>query len=642
MLWTAAYASNVYIDGTKVDFTEETGYSFAQNGRTYVPLRITMESFGADVEWEQSTNTAIVRKDGVTVRCVLWESAIYRNNVKIPNDAAAVAVNGRIYLPIRAVLEAFGATVEWDGNVKVTSPGDAGFIDIVEKTPSVTTNYWPVWSRGINLKNSGDHNGAINTILSVSSLFLQKNDAASCAMLYKHLGDCYSALGNYERAEICYTREAFYWEKAPGMEQCVIDAARRAKLIGVTSRIYVKTSNEDMDAKNYFGEMHEPKNAVYLGAYAEGDKNIYNPYDPERFYMDTYPELVGKDVKGYILYVPYGQYVCDVYASHVAKAIENDKILQIALEPHAGLWQVNDTDGYLINLAKQMENSGCRFLLRFACEMNDVTSEWYTSYAADYIEKFRIVANVFHTYAPSVPLVWSPNFYPEETISDYYPGDEYVDYVGISSYMCRQTVTDPLGQGVDRARWSSQLDTLYSLYGHKKPIIISEGASSYTDPETGADTTDYAKKQIEDFYTYLPIKYPNVKMAFYFNSDDNIRRFMLSANSICLNAYKNAVSQKCYSTDDEKHYGSYYELGNNVPVEAGPTELCAHITTPANDVSCVVYYINGVEIGTGYGIPFRINADFSSYKGQPAEIRIKAYNSSFVPVAEYTVNIQVQ
>jgi hypothetical protein len=68
-----------------------------------------MESFGGSVDWEPDTATAIVRKDTTTVRCKIGENCIYRNNVKIENDAAAVIVGGRTYLPIRAVLEAFGA-----------------------------------------------------------------------------------------------------------------------------------------------------------------------------------------------------------------------------------------------------------------------------------------------------------------------------------------------------------------------------------------------------------------------------------------------------------------------------------------------------------------------------------------------------
>ncbi|MBR2402867.1 MAG: copper amine oxidase N-terminal domain-containing protein, partial [Lachnospiraceae bacterium] len=111
----AVYAyTEVNIDGKPVAFTEGTGYPYVESGRTLVPLRITMESFGADVSWDNGTKTAFVVKGPVTVRCSVGGNSIYRNNVKIPNDASAVIKDGRTYLPIRAVLEAFGAEVGWD------------------------------------------------------------------------------------------------------------------------------------------------------------------------------------------------------------------------------------------------------------------------------------------------------------------------------------------------------------------------------------------------------------------------------------------------------------------------------------------------------------------------------------------------
>ena len=45
----AASGVNVYIDGKAVAFSDSTGYPFISEGRTLVPLRVTMESFGASV-----------------------------------------------------------------------------------------------------------------------------------------------------------------------------------------------------------------------------------------------------------------------------------------------------------------------------------------------------------------------------------------------------------------------------------------------------------------------------------------------------------------------------------------------------------------------------------------------------------------
>ncbi|MBQ7901644.1 MAG: hypothetical protein IJ365_06755, partial [Clostridia bacterium] len=317
--------------------------------------------------------------------------------------------------------------------------------------------------------------------------------------------------------------------------------------------------------------------------------------------------------------------------------------LQISLEPHYGLNSVNDTDGYLVALAKHMEQSGCKMMLRFAGEMNDTTSTWYTADPSLYISKFQMVANIFHTYAPSVPVIWAPNYYPSDTIDDYYPGDAYVDYVGISSYMMHQPITDPLGAGVDRSRWSNQLDTIYSLYGHKKPIIVVEGGASYMDYDTYADITPFASRQIKDFYTYLPIKYPNVKMCFVFDADRDRQKFSLSNNSTYLAAYKEGINSDLLlgnvSADDYKY--DYYEIGNNVNIKAEETELCSYITTPSNDTAYVNYYVNDIYLATAYGAPYAVKANFAGYKGQRVKITVNSHDAANMQITSYSFYVNV-
>lgn len=637
-------ATRVYIDGVPVGFDNLSGFPFISGARTLVPLRVTMESFGADVEWEADTSTAVVRKDTTTVRCKIGENCIYRNNVKITNDAAAIISDGRTYLPIRAVLEAFGAQVDWDGSVRITSPGNSALVYSVENNPSVTNNYWDLWNSAIEKKAAGDFAGCIDTIMSVSKVFIEENPGASSAMLYKHLGECYSNLSQYQNASVCFEREAYYWSMTDGMEQSRIDAERRANLIKTGMQLYVKTTDRDMSARTDFGAVHEPEGGIYLGAYAEGDTKIYNPYDRSMFYMDTFPELVEKEMAAYLLYITYG-YDISHYDSHMKIASEKNKIIQFHLQPLFGLDMVNDEDGYLVKLAKDMEkrSKDCRFLLRFAGEMNDTTSKWYSEDPQIFIEKFRIVADTFHEYAPSVPVIWAPNHFPADTMDDYYPGDEYVDYVGISSYMMHAPITDPLQKGVDRSRWSNQLDKIYSLYAHKKPIIIVEGGASYMDYDTGEDITPFATKQIEDFFKYLPIKYPNVKMAFIFDADRERQKFSLSSNTRYRLAYMRGTSSDLYMGEigDTAYRYDYYEIGNNVDIKAEKTELCCYVTTPENNTAYVNYYINGEFLTTVRRTPYAANVDFTPYKGQKVEIMAISYDSSDIPVVTYMVRVNV-
>lgn len=106
---------DVYVDQEKVPFNQSTGYPVVDsNSRTLVPFRVVLEQFGCTVSWNQQNGIATASKNGVVVEVPIGENYIKINTVRKANDSSAQIVAGRTYLPIRAVLEAFGATVSWD------------------------------------------------------------------------------------------------------------------------------------------------------------------------------------------------------------------------------------------------------------------------------------------------------------------------------------------------------------------------------------------------------------------------------------------------------------------------------------------------------------------------------------------------
>ncbi len=117
----------VTIDSLPVNFTQSSGYPFLdENSRTLVPLRGAMESYGCTVDWDQDAQTASVRKAGKTVLVPLNVNYIEVDGTRVQNDTEAIMKNGRVYLPIRIVLESFGAKVGWNAaasTVVVISPG---------------------------------------------------------------------------------------------------------------------------------------------------------------------------------------------------------------------------------------------------------------------------------------------------------------------------------------------------------------------------------------------------------------------------------------------------------------------------------------------------------------------------------------
>lgn len=150
----AAPAVNVVINGTPVTFTESSGAPFIDNNnRTLVPMRVVMEQYGCTVSWDQSTKTASVAAGDTTVLVPIGQSYITVNGEQRTIDAPAQIVSGRTYLPIRAVLEAFGANVGWDNaNRSVTVAG---------KAASTTSDNQP--NSNNNASNTNSNSNSNNT-----------------------------------------------------------------------------------------------------------------------------------------------------------------------------------------------------------------------------------------------------------------------------------------------------------------------------------------------------------------------------------------------------------------------------------------------------------------------------------------------
>ena len=106
----------VYINNQRVTFSTKTGQPFTDSqGRMQVPLRAVMEAYGCAVSWREGEKTAFLEKGETTVQVPVGKPFLLINGEKQATDASAIMQEGRTYLPIRPVLEAFGARVRWDG-----------------------------------------------------------------------------------------------------------------------------------------------------------------------------------------------------------------------------------------------------------------------------------------------------------------------------------------------------------------------------------------------------------------------------------------------------------------------------------------------------------------------------------------------
>lgn len=83
------------------------------DGRTLVPLRAIFETLGLTVEWDNDTRTAIGTKDSTTIQVQIDNSTAYVNGVPCTLDVPAQIVNNRTMVPARFIAESLGCKVSW-------------------------------------------------------------------------------------------------------------------------------------------------------------------------------------------------------------------------------------------------------------------------------------------------------------------------------------------------------------------------------------------------------------------------------------------------------------------------------------------------------------------------------------------------
>jgi beta-mannanase len=179
------------------------------------------------------------------------------------------------------------------------------------------------------------------------------------------------------------------------------------------------------------------------------------------------------------------------------EADKNERTLLITVEPFTKAANWRDGADYLFseilsggydaeiyNICSNVAQSGGEVWLRWGHEMDDGQGGRYpwaghVNNTKGYVDAYRYFVEKCRRLAPKTKYVWSPTGLRDA--SQYYPGDGYVDFVGVSLYSLEAWDLDNLG------RWSSPKKTLQGRYdrvaGFRKPIVLAEvgvaGSSAY-------------------------------------------------------------------------------------------------------------------------------------------------------------------
>jgi hypothetical protein len=263
--------------------------------------------------------------------------------------------------------------------------------------------------------------------------------------------------------------------------------------------------------------------------------------------------------------IPYDRATWEHTKSAVTQVKDDGGVLLLTLEPHAGLDAMSpEVIRTLAYDLLDLNNHGVPVIVRFAHEMN---GSWYAwgQQPEHYKAVFRQVATAVHQIAPGSSMMWAPNYgggYPfaggqfvarpgtedfrvldtdgdgqltmnDDSYAPYYPGDEFVDWVGVSLYHWgnqhpwgNNDITEPhkfidmlTGNYDGTAGNDLGVPNFYQVYGieHHHPVAIVETAAIFTPSRMGE--TELAVKQAwwrQVFSEETHARFPQLKMINWF------------------------------------------------------------------------------------------------------------------------------
>ena len=118
----AAFTSSDWILTTNITYDGKKIGSdvppYVKDGRTLAPIRAILEALGMTVSWDGATQTATAVKGNITISVSINSNIAYVNGQQKTLDVPAEITNGRTFVPVRFFGEALGMNVDWDGYTK--------------------------------------------------------------------------------------------------------------------------------------------------------------------------------------------------------------------------------------------------------------------------------------------------------------------------------------------------------------------------------------------------------------------------------------------------------------------------------------------------------------------------------------------
>lgn len=446
---------------------------------------------------------------------------------------------------------------------------------------------------------------------------------AVCAPILDQMGKSYEVIGNTTEAARMW-RAYIPMARVMGWDDGIAYAVAKIRALERRLKLFIAV---EPSGNPYYGAKYEPVSGVLFGKT-----------------LDSYPMFTqDKQNSAVLSYSIYGREPFFIPGVNTpGRLLSDEELLLIAWnmpnDDPGAIYGVTGDDDYILEMARILAAYGKPVLLRFAGEMN----VWEPLPDPEvYKQAFIKTAEIMRANAPNVAMLWSPTdiagIYTDTDA--YYPGDEYVDWVGVSSYNPKYFLGvkdwgDPLLTESNNAVFMTgeyadplgRLSDTVAAYGDRKPIIISEGGAAYYTVPLDEWHIDWAVYQLKTLYAYLPMFYPGVKGILHFDKVmDETSRYELYTQPEMMAAYNECVSGASYiSAISQAADVAYMELTGGSLTGVAYIYAYAGLSGAENGLS-VAYYIDGGLVYQSEVLPFEFALDTALYEAGAHVLEVKAF-----------------
>jgi len=490
---------------------------------------------------------------------------------------------------------------------------------------------------------AGDNLGVINYAKQIIDLLITQPECTefneNIATNALRLGEAYEKLDEYPLAKEAF--ETYYMPYAEKMGWTDGVKSAKAKIVQYADRLEFYTASYGAEA--YYGAKFEPKTGVLYGITSDSE---------------TRQELSGDSAV--LLYHEFGDEYFDWAESVLKDAEKTGRAVEFALNvPREGgqLGEVLNSRDYIVRVVKMLGKYNIPVFLRFGAEMNT----WgVRADPSEFIAAFRFVAQLARENADNIAMVWSPMYVSPWDVdtNDFYPGDEYVDWVGCSLYMQkyfngRNDLADDekyleaffgMGPGATPVK---MLNELIGLYGGRKPIMISESGAGHYSRTTGEDLTGWAVSHMRELYSFVPMVYPQVKAIFYFDKvmPDEPSDYALTTNTALKNEFLTLTGQPWFIEGNadgvaNQTFKKFYE---GITLDKSIATFYAFTSFYGKDDVNVDYYIDDAFVSSSSRVPYECSVDLNKYSEGAHSIKIvsNGIEKSYSFIVDRAVKIKI-